>query len=517
MDVHSPELFAVIHIGSEQVSLQVVEYQGLSGIRIVEEAYKQVMLGEETFKTGKISFATVNELCELLKGYRRLLNEYGVKEYRLVATTAIREAENQPYIIDQIKIKTGFHVEVTDMPQEIFYKYVAIFKAVEEAGFVQGPEGILFVDTSSGGLGFTLYQEHKIKYQQNIHIGALRIKESFDKSQRDSNHFQQALAEYIYSTIEPVEQVLGQFKIKYMVLSGTETKLLLKMLGCEQVQKLSVVSLADFYNLYDQVRSLNLPQLVKKFAISEQTAEMVLPTIVLYSQILSLASGEEIIMPDIHFVDGITTLYVAAKTEDSYLAVIEDQIVSLAYSLGCKYNHDVNHAIAVKKTALILFDHMIKVHGLGKRERLLLKVASILHDIGKYVSLRKHYVYSYRLITSSDMLGFSEQEKRIMATVARYHSKGTPTDGDEVFSGLTPEQRVTVAKLIAIIRLSDAIDRSHRQKNVIEEVLLQEDELIITVAAKEDISLEEWTFADKTPFFEKVFGIRPVLVRKGEA
>jgi exopolyphosphatase/guanosine-5'-triphosphate,3'-diphosphate pyrophosphatase len=299
-----------------------------------------------------------------------------------------------------------------------------------------------------------------------------------------------------------------------MVLSGTETKLLLKMLGREQSEKLSIVSLADFYHLYEQVRSLNLPQLVKKFNISEQTAEMVLPTIVLYSQILSLASGEKIIMPDIHFVDGITTLYVAAKTRDPYLMLIENQVVSLAYSLGRKYKYDVNHAMAVQKTALLLFDHMMKVHGLGQREKLLLKVAAILHDIGKYVSLRKHYIYSYRLITSSDMLGFSEQEKKVMATVAHYHSKGTPLDSDEAFGSLTQEQRVTVAKLIAIIRLSDAIDRSHRQKNVIEDIVLKGDELVISVAAKEDISLEEWTFADKTQFFEKVFGIRPILVRK---
>jgi exopolyphosphatase/pppGpp-phosphohydrolase len=78
---------------------------------------------------------------------------------------------------------------------------------------------------------------------------------------------------------------------------------------------------------------------------------------------------------------------------------------------------------------------MIKVHGLGQKERLLLKVAAILHDIGKYVSLRKHYVYSYRLIDSSDMLGFSEQEKKIMAIVARYHSKGTqvPEKQEEKF------------------------------------------------------------------------------------
>ncbi|VBB06915.1 ppx/gppa phosphatase [Lucifera butyrica] len=510
----SPELFAAIHVGSEQIGMQIVEYTDLRSIKIVERAQRQVVLGEETFKTGRIGFNSISEVCELLKGYRRMMSEYDVGEYRLIATTAIREAKNQQYIIDQIKVKTGFKVEVVDMPQEIFFKYVAMFKALQERQITKEADGILFVDISSGGLGFTLYQERKIKYHQNIHIGALRIKESFDKTQRDSAYFQQALAEYIYSTIELVEQELGQYKIKYLVLSGFETRLLQKMLGGEQSAQLSFVSLADFYHLYEQVRMLNLPQLMKKFDLSESKAEMVLPTILLYSQILSLASSDEIVIAGDSVMDGITYLHVAQQYEDKWLDMLEEQVVSFARALGRKYQYDSQHAGRVEEASLLLFDRLVKVHGLGRRERLQLKVATILHDIGKFVSLRKHYFYSYRLIASSDMPGFSEREKEVIANVAYYHSKGTPNDSDSNFSLLSMEQKVTVAKLAALIRLADALDRSHRQKAVIHDIVLKGDEMIISVSAQEDMSLEEWTFVDKADFFEDVFGIRAILERQ---
>lgn len=505
--------FGVMHIGSEQVSLQIVEYNSLGDMKVVERTSSHVTLGEETFKTGKISFAAVRELCELLKGYRRILLEYGVKDYRLLATTAIREAENQQYIIDQIKLKTGMTVEVVDMLQEIFHKYIALFRSIEAEGLAEEKEGILFVDISSGGLSFTLYEAGILRYQQNIHIGALRIKESFEKYQRESANFYQALTEYIYSTIDLVENELNQYKIKYLVLSGIETGLLLKMLGRDETARLTFVSIDEFLQLYERSKHLNLPQLMQTFSLSESRAEMVLPTIVLYQQILALSNVTQIVVSGAQFGDGITISHIAERTGDKWLNVIEDQIVSFARALGLKYKHDVKHAASVESTSLLLFDRMVRFHGLGRRERLLLKIAAILHDIGKFVSLRRHYFYSYRLIVSSDIIGFSEVERALIANIAFYHSKGAPSLSDGNFAALMPAQRITLAKLAAIIRVADAIDRSHTQKAAVRDIAFSGEELVIAVTVDQDMSLEEWTFLDKADFFENVFGIRPILQR----
>lgn len=509
-----PSLFAALHVGSEQVSAQIMEYKSLEDMRVLDRVARQVYLGEETFKNGRISFGTVAELCDLLKGCRRMFSEYGVRGYRLLATTAIREAENQQYIIDQIQIKTGFSVEVVDMPQEIFYKYAALFKTLDQAGFTRGNNGMLFVDISSGGLGITLYQEGAIQYQQNIHIGALRIKESFEKQQKDSLHFQQALSEYIFSTIEPVQEALQHHSIQYLVLSGTETRLLLDMLGKGQEEQVTVIHPQEFRELYDQVKNLNLSQLIKKFALSEEWAEMVLPTIVLYKHILELISIEKILLPNAHFIDGMSLVYIAEKTKNPWVQMLEGQTVSLAKSLGIKYKYDAKHAACVEKTALQIFDRMSRIHGMGERERLQLQVAAILHDIGKYVSLRKHYYYSHSLIESSDIMGFSEEEKTVIANVAYYHSKGTPSNLNSNFARLSNEDKIKVAKLAAIIRLADALDRTHKQKALDCDIVLKGEELIIRVTSREDYSLEEWTFLDKADFFEDVFGVKAQLIRQ---
>ena len=144
----------------------------------------------------------------------------------------------------------------------------------------------------------------------------------------------------------------------------------------------------------------------------------------------------------------------------------------------------------------------------------MLKVDAILHDIGKYVNLRRHYFYSYRLILSSDIIGFTEREKEVIANIAHYHSKGTPSDADGNFARLNREEKVKVAKLASLIRLADSIDRSHKQKCADCMIRLQGDTLEVAVTPLDNFSLEQWTFEDKADFFEHVNGVRPVLINQ---
>lgn len=506
-------LFAAIHIGSERVSLQIAEYEDLEHVAIIERLSRQIMLGEETFKTGRLSFTTVNKLCDLLLGYRRMLREYKIKDYRLLATTAVLEAENQPYIVDQIRMKTGLIAKPIEMPREVFYKYMALYKATCDAGLPIEKGAVLFVDISSGGVGIMLHQDGLLRYQQNIYIGALRVKERFEQYQRESRKFHKALAQYIHSVIEPVELELKKEPVRQVILSGDETELLLKMLGNaeHEGQKLKVVSALRFYALYKRVSELNAAQIMQVFHLTEHEVEMVLPTLVLYEKILSLSKATEIIIANERFIDGVLLRHIAKACKSRWVAVIEDQMLSLARAIGKKYEYDARHAEQVAQIALSLFDGLGRFHGLGQQDRLLLRVACILHDIGKFVCLRNHYVHSRRLILSSDMLGFTSEEKNIMANLAFYHDEGRPSEADDNFAKMTKEEKVIVGKLAAILRLADALDRSHRQKIQHVSIRVKNMDAIIAVEAEEDIALEKWTFNQKAEFFESVYGLRTFL------
>lgn len=505
--------FAAIHLGSEMISMQIIEYRNTDKYKIIELCNRRIRLGEATFKNKIIPFELVSEICEILTGFKRLMEEYGVEEYVMQATTAVREASNQIFLLDQIYNKTGLIVDVVDMPKEIYTKFVAIRHTLKAEKISTEREGMLLMDISSGGLGVTLVRDDKICYQENFHIGIIRIKESFERNRRESMHFNKALTEFLSSTISPVRRELGDNSVQYLVLSGTETELLLRMLGLDEGQMVHRIKAADFHAFFDKMRQMNLPQLIQAYKIPESVAELVLPTVLLYEQLLHLIPAQEIIITADRFIDGMQLLHIGKKTNAVMRKEWDQELISLFHTIGSRYLYDKKHAQQVERLSLIIFDKIANSYGMGERERLLLRAACILHDIGKYICMRSHSIYTYQLIMSTDIIGLSETDKQIVALASYYHANRlfdkTNTKAPQVPRELVP----VVAKLAAIVRLADALDRSYMQKIHSCSIVLKDNSLRLLAASKEDLALEMWTFADKSSFFEEVYGIEPSLER----
>ena len=540
------KIFAAIHLGSEMISMQIVQYRNLNNMKVLEECNRRVRLGEETFKNKIIPFSMVNEICELLVGFKRLMTEYEVEEYSMQATTAVREALNRVFLLDQIYIRTGLKVTVIDLPEEIYTKYASIRRTMKLDGLTgvdesmlmmdisSGGLGITFVkdniiryqqnlnigvirvmmDISSGGLGITFVKDNIIRYQQNLNIGVIRVKESFNRNQRSSMKFNQALAEYLSSTMGAVRDALKNEQIHYLVLTGAESELLLQMMGVEFKAGVIRIKTEQFMQLFKTVHELNLPQIIKVFKINEDVAELVVPTILLYEQLLALVPVQEIILTDDRFIDGICLLHIGPKASKDYADELEQEQLSLLYSIGERYQYDEAHSLQVAKLALAMFDKLGKHHGLDSHSRILLQATALLHDIGKYVSLRSHSLYSYMLIMSCDILGFSEMDKKIVALASYYHAH-------RLFSGkrhaeveeMSPEIMPLVAKIAALVRLADAMDRSYKQKIKSCRVNVKNGVMKVEAVTLEDLTIEEWTFASKSSFFEEVYGLQAVLER----
>jgi exopolyphosphatase/guanosine-5'-triphosphate,3'-diphosphate pyrophosphatase len=105
-----------------------------------------------------------------------------------------------------------------------------------------------------------------------------------------------------------------------------------------------------------------------------------------------------------------------------------------------------------------------KLHGLGKRERLLLQIAAIVNDIGSYVDTHKHYEHSDYIIRASELMGLDAIEQQMVATIARFHSSDSPQIDLGDLPLMSSARRLTIAKLSAILRVADSLDASRQQK-----------------------------------------------------
>ena len=149
---------------------------------------------------------------------------------------------------------------------------------------------------------------------------------------------------------------------------------------------------------------------------------------------------------------------------------------------------------------------------MGERERLLVRLCAILHDCGKYISMQNLSECSYNIIKSTEIIGLSAREREIIANVVRFnHSDFIYYEEADTDSSLSQKDYMIVTKLTAILRLANGLDRSHKKKFTDVRIRLREGQLMITVSAKKDITLEKGLFGRRADFFEEIFSVRPVI------
>jgi exopolyphosphatase/guanosine-5'-triphosphate,3'-diphosphate pyrophosphatase len=242
-------------------------------------------------------------------------------------------------------------------------------------------------------------------------------------------------------------------------------------------------------------------------------AETLVPALLAYRELLCETAAERMVVVDASLRAGL--LIDLAREEAGH--GIEDfgrQVLTSAMALGEKYRFDARHARNVAHLALRLFDEMRGEHGLATRDRLLLEVAALLHDVGNFVSLRGHHKHSLYLISSSEIFGLSQEEMAFVANVARYHRRAVPQRTHPGYAALDRQDRVTVDKLAALLRLANALDADHLQKVRDLRVERGEEAWVIEVDGGGDLTIERLVAQSRSDLFSEVFG-RRVTLREG--
>ncbi|MEN6472761.1 MAG: HD domain-containing protein [Syntrophaceae bacterium] len=168
-----------------------------------------------------------------------------------------------------------------------------------------------------------------------------------------------------------------------------------------------------------------------------------------------------------------------------------DRIIASILEYGKSYVFDEVHARQVTRLSLAIFDGLKELHGLGKRPRLLLECAALLHDIGFTRENKKgHHKRAMELILKGSLSGISEMERIMVALVARYHRKTLPSVAHATYRLLDIRHRRTVDMLAACLRVADGLDRTHQ--GVVDEIVCRvtHADIILTLSVHGDADEE---------------------------
>ena len=283
------------------------------------------------------------------------------------------------------------------------------------------------------------------------------------------------------------------------------------------------VNRQEYEELYHAISTQAPDDLARELSISEDKAELLLPTAMIYHNIFEETDAEFMWLSGITICDGMAADFAECKEHIVPAHPFSDDIISVSRKLAERFCCDTEHIHQVEIAALKLFDALRKANHLTKKDRLLLQIAAILHNCGSFLNLNDIGENSYKIVTSTEIIGLSHLEREIIANVVRYNIRDfdydmmqLETEAGQDLAGVSDRTAITIliAKLTAILRLANSMDKTHKSKLIDCRMAVREGQLVITTGYKGDLALESASFEQKAAFFEEIFGIRPVLKQK---
>jgi Exopolyphosphatase len=509
------ETIASIAVGSNYLRMSIAEINGDETIKILEDVIKPTNIGKDTFASKRISVQTMHEACNDLKRFAQLIKDYRVKFYKAISTSGIREAENKQYILEQIRLRTGLNVECINTAEERFF----MLKSISYSSNLNSMKKALIVSITSGAVEVSIYKEGHLKFTEQSKIGSLRLRETLSELESKTMDFPAIMEQFIENKLYSIKSTIENLDIDYFLGLGGEVKTIFKIIRTKNnlnkkeyfTENEHFIEREDFIELYKDIQNMSNDQIRFAYGVSYKTAELILPSILIFYCFLKITKTKNIQIPMASLRKGILYDLVEELFDIDKKRESINHIISSVWYIGKKYRIDKKHAAFVENIALSIFDQTKKLHKLEQRERLYLQVASILHDVGIFVDASNHCVQSYNIIQSQNIIGFSNRDLQLTANIAKYHSEEIPMESHKSYYMLSDKDKMTVSILSAILRLAEALDISHLQK--IKEIKLLEDKdlLYFNLSADEDIMLEEWNFINNSDFFEEVLGVKPLI------
>jgi exopolyphosphatase/guanosine-5'-triphosphate,3'-diphosphate pyrophosphatase len=502
-----PEIVAAIDVGSSGIRMEISEISADGTLVTLESLNRAIGLGKDTFTHGNLQEETIQNCCQVLADYAKFMKDYNVSRYRAVATSAIREAGNADTFIDRVLVRSGIEIDLIDGSEENRLTYLAIHDAA--GGYLDLQTiNALVVEVGGGSTDISLYHSGKPTHFGTFALGSVRLQQTMGSVKGEWKQRLRILDRQIKNTIDTIGNSIPFEDTQEFIALGGDIRFAARRIATGESRKPSekfwILDRKAFQKFATEISRYDTDELVKRFSLTYPQAETLVPALLAYRHIADRTSVEKIYVLSASIREGIL-LDMAPRAS---LQSFDEQILASARGLAVKYHSNENHVEQVRKLALSLFDQLQNEHRLGRKERLYLEVAALVHDVGTFVSDRSHHKHTQYIVSSSDIFGLSRSDVNLIANIARYHRKSPPTRSHLPYISLDRESRMIVSKLAAILRIADALDQDYSRKVQNLRITLDEEKgrYILEVEADGDLAMERISLQSKSDLFHQIFG-----------
>jgi exopolyphosphatase / guanosine-5'-triphosphate,3'-diphosphate pyrophosphatase len=499
--------FAAVDIGSNSVRLKVARLQGRR-LAPVHEDREVTRLGEGAFRSGFLTPESMAETVKVLRRFHRATQQIVTDSVRVVATSALRDARNSQAFLEWVRSATGWKVEIISGLEEARLIHL---------GLVSNPRvdsaPTLMIDLGGGSCELTVSRGGQIRDTVSLPLGAVRLTDEFLSHDPPRKGELKRLRGFIAREVNRIAARVVSAKIRNVVAtSGTAAALATvasKLSKNDPDHRRPIVSRAEMTRIAKRLSRLPVAERRKIEGIGPRRAEIIVAGAIVYHELLDRCRLKGFRFSPLGLRDGILAQMAAEydRSTRSGKQIESERWESIARAVE-HYRVDRKHALDVRESAMFLFSALRSVHRLPPEYREWLSAAAMLYEVGDYVNRSGRHRHTQYIISNSEILGYTPQQRRIIAAIARYLGNSRPATDDGPVKALDPAERPLVQKAIILLRLARALNlgRSRAVEKVRVGLRAADVRLTLLPRRRMGVDLELWAIEKDCSYFREVFG-----------
>jgi len=503
-------LVAVLEIGSTGIRLLVAEIFPDGRWQPLDRASKPLALGRDVFTTGQVSRESFLECISLIRNFLEFLRGWNMEDTDIhaIATSALREARNRDVFVDRVRQETGLILNIVEGLEENRLMYLAVRFAIKNDWPPFWRANSMILEIGGGSTEIMLLRRGQMVAAHSLKLGTLLI----DQASRigSSTVQERYLNERIKNTSEFLSSELDLAHVRTFVIAGFVANIAAAHVGRNLNENCWIVTREAFTDFVRKVKDYSLEECMEKLRMPFWEAEAFIPGLLVNKLLLDKTGAAQVVVPKVTIREGFL-IDLAQGIDPALQEEFFSQIFASAVSLGRKYHIDEPHCRHVASLCMTIFDALIKEHGMNRRERMVLEIVAMVHEIGMFIRASNHNLHGQYIIANSEIFGLKREELDIIGNVIRYHRGDSPSSADIDYIALQREERILVLKMVSILRVADSLDRGHSQQVKLKAVEKKSETVALHTDGSRDLSLEVLGLEKKGVLFQEVFGFKIVI------
>src|SRR6476661_2826588 len=483
---------AAVDIGSNSVRLKISR---LSGRRLLEihQDRQVTRLGDSVFRTGFLSPQAIDDTVKALRRFHRAVQHEGADTVRVVATSALRDARNSRAFLEWVHSATGWKVEIISGLEEARLIHLGLVSSLRVSAATT-----LMVDLGGGSCELTISGKGHIRDTVSLPLGAVRLTSEFLQHDPPRKAELRRLRGFVEREIGRIADRIARSRPKAVIATSGTAAALVAMghsLYKTKGPRAAAVSRAQMRRIAKMLSRLNLEQRIKQPGVGPRRAEIVIAGAVVYAELLDRCQLAGFRYSPLGLRDGLLA-QMAAEYDGSTRSGkhIQSERWDSIKAAVAHYRVDMNHALQVREAAMHLFKSLKSVHRLPPEYAEWLSAAAMLYEVGDYVNRNGRHRHAYYIVSNSEILGYTPEQRRTIAAIARYLGKSRPVPGDGAMEVLPPSDREFVRKASLLLRLARALNlgRSGAVRGTRERIADGRVNLVLLAKPRASVDLELW-------------------------